>query len=492
MPSNWLTRLRCSVAKLSAEAVLALLVLVGFAGVARSELTIESLVGTAITGVGPFYQDVDDAIKEFAKNDYTKALQHLESAKKSTPRLAPAEVMMARLYWDGGQPGAGIDMLEKAIQKAPQDPEALVMLGERASAEGRLTEASLILEKAALLLDKFTENPRRKQNLQVRAYAGLAAALESSNNWTGAQKKLDELLKLEPRNALGHERLGRVLFRLGKQKEAYAEFQVAAEADKTIMPAEVAMALLASDKPKAEQWLRMAVQKSGQDLRTRVGVTQFLVRSNNVEEAKTHAEEALKLDPAGLDTNTWMGIISRMLGDYRKADKHLSLAHLIAPTNAAINDHLALSLIELPDKLSQQRALQYAELNVQQYPNNHELLATLGWVNYKMNRRAEAQRAFTVVLNSPSGVASKSPSMAYYMATLAKERGRTADAVQYLTEALNHNEPFPYRKPAQELLAQLSKSDKSNSKGTRRPTGATKSDDKAEASAAKEDTEPAK
>ena len=490
MSSNWFPRRWFNVAKPSVHAVFAVMILPGLCGVAWGELTVENLVGTAIAGVGPFYQDVDDAIKEFAKNDFEKALEHLESAKKSTPRLAPAEVMMARLYWDGGKPGPGISMLEKAIQKAPQDPEAPVLLGERAVAEGRATEAGLLFEKAAKLLDKFNENPRRKQNLQVRTYTGWATSEEVSANWSEAQKKLEELLKLEPRSPMGHEKLGRVLFRLGKQKEAYAEFQAAAEFDKTMMPAEVAMASLAADKPKAEQWLRMAIKNSGQDLRTRLGVTQFQLRNNNIDEAKIHAEEALKLDPTGLDANTWMGIISRMLGDYKKADKYLSFAHLLAPTNMAINDHLALSLIELPDKVSQQRALQFAELNVQQYPNNYELQASLGWINYKLNRRGEAQRNFAAVLNSPTDVASRSPAMAYYMATLAKERGKTADAVQYLTDALNHNEPFPYRKPAQELLSQLSKQDKS--KGAKRQSGATKSDGKAEESAAKADVDSVK
>ncbi len=492
MFSNWFIRDWFKVASLLGNAVFGMLILAVSCDLARGELTVENLVGTAIAGVGPFYQDVDDAIKEFAKNDFAKALEHLASAKKSTPRLAPAEVMMARLYWDNGQPGPGITMLEKAIQKMPQDPEALVLLGERAAAEGRITEAGLLFEKAAKLLDKFNENPRRKQNLQVRTYTTWAGVEEKSENWSEAQKRLDELLKIEPRSGLGHESLGRVLFRLGKQKEAYAEFQAAAEYDKTILPAELAMATLAADKPKAEQWLKLAIQKSGQDLRTRLGVTQFQLRNNNVDEAKIHAEEAIKMDPTGLDSNTWMGIISRMLGDYKKAEKHLSLAHLLAPTNSAIIDHLALSLIELPDKVSQQRALQFAELNVQQYPNNHDLLPTLGWVNYKLNRRAEASRAFTAVINSPSGVASRSPAMAYYLATVAKERGRNADAVQYLTEALNHNEPFPYRKPAQELLAQLSKLEKSNAKSAKRQSGATKSEVKAEDSVSKTDADSTK
>src|SRR5882724_9187979 len=104
MSSKWIPSKWFNVARRSGHVVFAML-LPGMGGVAWGELTVENLVGTAIAGVGPFYQDVDDAIKEFSKNDFDRALEHLESAKKSTPRLAPAEVMMARLYWDGGKPG---------------------------------------------------------------------------------------------------------------------------------------------------------------------------------------------------------------------------------------------------------------------------------------------------------------------------------------------------------------------------------------------------
>src|SRR6187200_1101213 len=75
---------------------------------ARGEMTVEKLTGTAITGVGPYYLDVADAIRQFGAKNYAAALEHLEAAKKSTPRLAPPEVMMAALHLDADQPGPAI------------------------------------------------------------------------------------------------------------------------------------------------------------------------------------------------------------------------------------------------------------------------------------------------------------------------------------------------------------------------------------------------
>ena len=50
-------------------------------------------------------------------------------------------------------------------------------------------------------------------------------------------------------------------------------------------------------------------------------------------------------------------------------------------------------LAELPDKASQQRAFQIADLNARPRPNDPEMVASLGWVNYKLNRMGEAELA---------------------------------------------------------------------------------------------------
>jgi Tfp pilus assembly protein PilF len=445
---------------------------------ARGELTVENLTGSAVSGVGPFYQDVQDAIKLFAEQDYPAALARLESAKKTTPRLAPAEVMMAQLYFDANQASAATAMLEQAIYRAPQDPEAYVLLAERASREGRLTEAGLTFAEAVKVLDGFGDNPKRKQALQLRSYTGWASVDERHANWKDARTKLEELVKLDPTSAAAHDRLARVLYRIAGNKSdqaaAYAEFKAAAEADKTMPPAELSMANLASDKVQAEKWLKFALEKHGDDLRTQLGAANFMMQSNQPEEAKVHAETALKLDPEGLETNVAMGLVARMLADYPTAAKHLSKAHLMAPGNSSIINNLALVLLELPDEASHQQALQFADLNARQLPTNAEVLATLGWVSYRLNRRKDAERAYTTVLTylgtASGGDAMKmTPDMGYYMAHLAKEQNKIPKAIQLLKDALNNNQPFAYRIPAQEMLAQLQKLEQSRptkAKGT--------------------------
>jgi tetratricopeptide (TPR) repeat protein len=208
------------------------------------------------------------------------------------------------------------------------------------------------------------------------------------------------------------------------------------------------------------------LEKGPKDPRTQLAAAEFLLLDNQIEEAKSHAEEALKLQSDNPDTQLILGLASRMLGDYKAAESHLSAAHLQSPANPTIINHLALSLIELPDDASHQRALQFADLNLRQNPNNVDFIATLGWINFRLKNLHDAERLFTAALNSSSaaGTNTMTSEMAYYMASIAKERGKIPEAVKLLQDSLNTELPFAYRKKAQELLAQLSKLEKSNVK----------------------------
>ena len=171
-----------------------------------------------------------------------------------------------------------------------------------------------------------------------------------------------------------------------------------------------------------------------------------------------------------------------MTGDYKKAETCLAKAHLLAPTHPGVINQLALVLLELPEEERRQRALQYAELGAKLNPNQTEAMTTLGWVNYRLNRRREAERAFTAAMTQRDGTPNPimSSDMAYYLAHLAKEQGNVPEAIKMLQEALNTELPFAYRKPAEEFLAQLTKGDKSQPKTkSEKPPDAPKSADPA-------------
>jgi tetratricopeptide (TPR) repeat protein len=282
---------------------------------------------------------------------------------------------------------------------------------------------------------------------------------EVNNNWPLVQKLSEQLLRIEPNNAAALEKLGRALFRQNKGEEAYRQLQKAAAADPKLPPAELAMATLFTDKENAEKWISHALERSGNDIRTQLAVGQFRLRGNRIDDAKKHADKALELDPDGMESNLLAGVVARLQEDYPAAVKHLSAAHLLAPADATIVNHLALSLTEMPEEKDRQRAVQFAELNVRQNPNGIEQLSTYGWTSFRVGRRSDAERALSTALKSAMAAQNNmvGPEMGYYLAAVAIDNGKVANATNWLKNALNTTGPFAYRKAAQELLAKAEK-----------------------------------
>mgnify|MGYP002622121228 FL=1 len=425
---------------------------------ALAELTVEQLRGAAVTDVGPYYQDLKDAIAAFGQDDYAAAFERLKSAKKLSPPLPPPEVMMARLYFDAQLEMPGNTLLEQSMRQDAEDPEPLVLLGERALAAGRLTEAAMMLGKAAPVVAQFRKNPNRRDDLEKRLNDASSLVAERFGDLAAAKKFLQALLKVDASNAAAMQRLGRVLFQLDEGREAYEQFKAAAAADPKAPPAEIAMAALFQNKTKGEEWLKHALERSGGDARTQLAIGNYRLRENRIDEARKHSDKALELDPTGLDTNLLAGMIARVEADYPKAEQHLGAAHLLSPADAGITNHLALVLIEMPDPDKQQRALQFAQLNAAGNPDALEPMTTLGWIYYRLDRRAEAERALSAAFKTATAKHGRVTSdMAYYLAVLAHESKRYPYAIKLLKDALDMDQPFAYRKPAQELLAELEK-----------------------------------
>ena len=441
--------LRCWLCVALALAILALRV-----SPAAAQMSVEILTSGAVgEDEGPHIIDVEDAIKRFTTRDYEGARKLLEEARKKTPKLAPPEIMMAQLFFASNQPGPGRAELEKAVRKHPQDPEAYLLIGELGLQEGRVTEAGLVFAKASEVTNAFKENPKRLKNFKVRSFAGMASVDESLERWKEAKVHLTAWVKADTDSANPHQRLGRALFQLKEAKEAYTEFQTAAKADDKLPPVDVTMASLhwaAGDKAKAEQFLKRAVEAPGKDLRTQLAVSQLLLTMNRIAESQKHADEAVKIDPKSIEAKLMAGVLARMQGDYKNAEKLLDQVLNQSPSNFLAMNHLALVLLE-GDAASKQRGLEFAEMNAKQNPKNIEALSTLGWLYFNNGKTKEAEQ----VLSPLAASGNVNAELGYYLAVVVKEQGRVPEAIKILEGVLNTERPFAYRKQAQAMLREL-------------------------------------
>jgi len=425
----------------------------------RAQVTAQTLIGKAVSDDSQT-KEITNAISRFRDRDIDGCRAMLERSKSNNPKLPPPGVMMAMLWLSVNQLMPARAELEDTAVKFATDPEPYLMLGDLAFQERRITDASVLFDKATQLTGSFTENPKRKRDFDIRCNAGNSAVAEARKQWEKAREHLAKWLELDPDNASAHQRMGIVLFQLGKEQDALAEFREARKLDEKAVQPELALARLYDDAKKrdtASKLIEAAIKASPNDAAVHLAAAQWYLGQNDLEKAKASAEMALKFDVRSLDGKIVRGAIARVARDYKAAEQFFNEAHVQSPGNFPASNSLALVLIESDDKDARQRAMEMAEANVAMHrensPQQVNALTTLAWVYYKLGRREDAEK----ILEQISRNNALTTDGAYYVAKLLADRGDKDRARKILEEVLDNEPMFATRPDAVDLLTKLKK-----------------------------------
>ena len=175
--------------------------------------------------------------------------------------------------------------------------------------------------------------------------------------------------------------------------------------------------------------------------------------------AKTLRENA----PGSVSALLLDGIVAHMQGDSERAENALQKVLSLDPRHAQASDLLALLLIQRDNVKSKERALSYAELNAERFPNNAQANITKAWVQYKLGNKAEAQKSLEQ--GSRSGQM-RADSM-YLIAEIMVAEGQKQKAIAALQQGTAQRSGlFVFRREAQALLEKLkSEADSSSELG---------------------------
>lgn len=426
---------------------------------ATAQVTAQTLIGKAVSDDAQ-NKEINNAITRFRDRDIDGCRAMLERARSNNPKLPPPGVMMAMLWLSVNQLQPARAELEETTVKFAGDPEPYLMLGDLAFQERRVTDADVLFSKATDLTATYADNAKRKRDFDIRCNAGSAAVAEARKQWDAAQKHLKAWIDLDPDNASAHQRMGIVLFQLGQEQEALAEFQEARKLDEKAVQPELALARLYDDAKKrdtAKTFIDQAIKAAPNDAAVMLAAAQWYLGQNNLEEAKKIAEDALKIDPKSLEGRIVRGAIARVARDYPTAEKFFNEAHVQSPGNFAASNSLALVLVESDDKEARQRAVEMAEANVAMYrensPQQVNALTTLAWVYYKVGRREDAEKILDQIARNNA----LTTDGAYYVSKLLSDRGEKDRARKILEEVLANEPMFATRPDANDLLAKLKK-----------------------------------
>jgi Tfp pilus assembly protein PilF len=438
--------------------------------------TAKELLADSVAEVGAKHSQVDDAITKFSLGDLSGALQHLKNAKVQAKEIPPPEVLMAKLCLLGINPRLGRNAalgrvwLERAVAADAADPEPFVILGDVALSESRVTDADVLFAQSLALAEKFADNAKRKQAFQRKSLQGLAAVAQRREKWDRAKTMIDQWVKLDPESPLAHASLAQVLFYLNKPSEAYKSFQEADRlaklaGDKSAPPspmAELNMAALYQRRDKDDKrttdLIALAARNHPKDFGVRLKGAQIAMAANLLDVALTQSEEAIKLREDDLNAKLIRGYVARLRNDFATAEHYFELAHLQSPGNFDASNNLALLLAEQTDKAKQDRALEFAVMNIQRFPLNgqsqarYDAMSTFGWVQYQRGFTNDAAQALQQVINAN---VLTSDSRYYIAKVLLSDPKRTDDAIKELETAIESDQPFVNRKAATELLGTL-------------------------------------
>jgi tetratricopeptide (TPR) repeat protein len=368
--------------------------------------------------------------------------------------MPPAHALFAKLAFQNNQASLIRPALEQAIAEDPQHPEVFLLLGDLALIEGRLTDATVHIEKATSLALSQRWTAQQRRQFEQLCYQGKASVAEGRGDWEAARAALDRWLTFEPANARARQRLAKVLFRLGQQEPAYQQLQRATQEDGTLEPAAITMGRLyteAGDLKQAREWIDYAVKSDPRSLSAQVGTAAWLLEQGHAEEAQSHAEAAAQLGPKSIVVKRLLGLAVRARRDFARSESIFQALVLESPGDAWIRNQLALVLAEQADEAKRRRALELAELSVRQNPDAADALVTLGTVYYRLHRLDEAEKILQTVVGSGKG----SSDAAYILARVRADHGHPEGAPALLKTALAAPGLFVFRSDAQQWLDRL-------------------------------------
>jgi tetratricopeptide (TPR) repeat protein len=448
-------------------------------------------------------REVQEAVRAFQQRNAQAALEDLEKAVDADKSLPPPSVMMARLCFasnDQNVVNLGRGFLERAVNFHRNAPEAYLLLGRLALAEGRLTDADLNFEKALAntppaagaqgsLTGGSWPDDRRNTFLK-EVYAGQVSVSEQRQKWDEALAQLTSWLELDPNDAMAQFRKGRVLFSQEAQKTggdtknydaartafttAYEQAQKDPKRKKDelspVPPPELSMLQLFSgsgsvDEAKGEvKLLESLVEGLPSEEKKEKGriystLSQWYLSQNNATEAVKHAGNAEKADSES-EAFKQLAAVMKYYSNDAGAKEDFAKMNTANPEDFTASNFLALLLAESPDKADKDKAVRLAELNVRLNPKSPEAVSTLGWVYHRAERTGEAMQVYGALMQAAQqGQAQISADTAYYMAKVIfaspATPGRLEAVVKLLTDATSSKGPFKHRAVAEEWLATL-------------------------------------
>lgn len=274
-------------------------------------------------------------VLEQSGND-ARALEVLESALEAAPDSPAALYRMGRLRL-GREPARSMTHLEAALAIEPDYAEARYALANAYRAEGRETEAEAQLElyrqadrtARRHYADPLIDSLDAIRSASAQAVFNEALALQQRGDLDAARAAYDSVLEIDPNYAQAHVNLITVFGERGDHASARRHYDQAVALDPAISEAHYNLGVslhLSSEFQEAETAFRQALEINDQNADAHSNLATVLEQLGRSPEAERHYHLALRNNPSHPMANFHLGRRLAESGRYREALPYLQRA----------------------------------------------------------------------------------------------------------------------------------------------------------------------
>jgi putative PEP-CTERM system TPR-repeat lipoprotein len=266
-----------------------------------------------------------------------KADAALAAAFQAVPDYVPALIVSARRQVGQGDPKAAFATLDRALAKAPNDPDALVLQGDMLwGLQGNADGAVAAYRRAT-----------EARGDDLAAYAGALTVQLARSDLTAARLQLDALRKVRPDHPLTRFFAARLAFQEGDlttaNNIAHQLLKVLPDDPQTLQLAG-AIALRTGSMLQGQQLLSKALEIAPQSAPARRMLTQILLTSGQPQTALSTALPLLDArNPPDATSLKIVGLAYLQNGNPAKAEELFGQAHALDPADSASRTALAVT-----------------------------------------------------------------------------------------------------------------------------------------------------
>lgn len=354
-----------------------------------------------------------EASKYMARGESKAAVIQLKNALQQAPSNGQARLMLGQLYLDTGDVQSADKELRRALELGvnpgavrPLLGKALLQLGQYQKlldgipADEQQPQSQALRGHALLGLNRLDEGRAAFAQIMLRhpdsppALLGLARLALMEGNREDALAQVQKVLTQQPDNLDGLRLKGDILRMLNKNDEALLAYQRILQLNPVQLQPHVDIANLYIQSGKlaeARKELVIARQSQPNSLMLIYTLALLEFRENKMTAAQDHLAMVLRAAPEHLPSNLLMGAVLRSKGSYTQAEQHLRKFLEANPGHAYASKLLASTLL---NSGSPQQALAIVEPMFDSQQQDPEMMSLAGELYMRLRQYAKSAEYF--------------------------------------------------------------------------------------------------